>query len=246
MTLNCLIIDDEKLARALIQEYIEKIPALNLCGSFANPIAAQATLNTQDIHLIFLDVDMPQLSGIDFLKALRNPPHIILTTAHSDYALQAFELSVVDYLLKPIVFERFFQAVNKVLSIVPKTETTPAKQKNNPFTKAETPNDFLFIKSDKVIHKIFIKDILYIESLREYTRIHTKEQRVVAREALSKLIELLPTNDFTRIHRSYIINLQHIRNIEGNMIRIGEKTLPISKRKKEEFIKLVEKRGLIG
>lgn len=239
--MNCLIVDDEKPARDLLTEYINKVPELNLVGICANAMEAQMKLVGQDIDLLFLDIQMPHISGMDLLRSLHHPPLIILTTAYSDYAVEAFQYEVVDYLLKPIVFERFFQAIGKTRRRL-NTTTTPLISPSSP----TPPEDFIFIKADQLIHKIAFSDILYIESLREYIRIHTKDKRIVLRQALSDLLQKLPEQQFTRIHRSYIINLRHIDNIEGNMVRIGDKTLTISKRKKEEFLKLIENKGLIG
>jgi DNA-binding LytR/AlgR family response regulator len=243
MPIKCLIIDDEKLARDLLTDYLQKVPDLELVDTCSNALSAQSALSLHDIDLIFLDIQMPHLSGIDFLKTLRHPPLVILTTAYSEYALEAFDFDVVDYLLKPIVFERFFQAIGKVrnrLSISP--VPTPINVQETPIDKP----DFIFIKADNLIHKIAFQDILYIESLREYVRIHTQDKRIVFRQALSELVHELPATQFTRIHRSYIINIHHINNIEGNMVRIGQVTLAISKRKKEGFLDLLQKKGLIG
>ena len=243
MSLKCLVVDDEKLARELIADYIQKVPDLELIEMCSNAISAQSVLRTTDIDLLFLDIQMPNLSGIDFLKTLKNPPLIILTTAYSEYALEAFEYEVVDYLLKPIIFERFFQAINKVFSRLEKKVSGPPIPES---TNSNPSADFFFIKADGLIHKIAIQDILYIESLREYIRIHTKEKRLVFRQALSELLLKLPEKQFYRIHRSYIINLTHIENIEGNMVNMTGKKLPISKRRKDAFLEYIKEKGLIG
>lgn len=243
MPIKCLIIDDEKLARDLLADYLSKVPDLELVEICANALAAQSALSQHEIDLIFLDIQMPHLSGIDFLKTLRHPPLVVLTTAYSEYALEAFDFDVVDYLLKPIVFERFFQAIGKVRNRLSTSATTTPSPTQ---TLAPEKPDFIFVKADHLIHKIAFKDILYIESLREYVRIHMLDQRIVFRQALSELIHELPASQFTRIHRSYIINIHQIKQIEGNMVRIGETTLTISKRKKEGFLALLQERGLIG
>ena len=243
MPIKCLVVDDEKLARELIAEYIQKVPDLELVESCPTAISAQSVLRKEAIDLLFLDIQMPNLSGIDFLKTLKNPPLVILTTAYSEYALEAFEYEVTDYLLKPIVFERFFQGVQKVFNRLEKN--APVQPVLN--TQNSTPkNDFIFIKADGLIHKIAFADILYIESLREYIRIHTKEKRLVFRQSLSELLLKLPENQFFRIHRSYIINPLQIESIEGNMVHLAGQKLPISKRRKEAFLEYINRQGLIG
>ncbi len=242
MPIKCLIVDDEKLARELIVEYITKIPDLEKVDACSNALAAQSTLRKESIDLLFLDIQMPHLTGLEFLKSLKNPPLVILTTAYSEYALEAFDYEVVDYLLKPIVFERFFQAIEKVLNRI---EKNPTPRIHSEISSIQSQTDYIFIKADGIIHKIQYRDILYIESLREYIRIHTSEKRLVFRQALSQLLQKLPENQFFRIHRSYIINLEQIENIEGNMVRIGGHRLSISKRKKEAFLEAIQRKGLI-
>lgn len=245
--MKCLIVDDERLAGELIAEYISKIPDLELVGIKNNAIAAKSVLTAQEIDILFLDIHMPDLTGLDLLRILKNPPATILTTAYSEYAVESYQLDVVDYLVKPIEFDRFFQAVSKAIE---KVAWQKGKQKAPiPNLKKQMstapPKDFFFIKADTKIFKINYKDVLYIESLREYVRLHTSEQRIVARLSMSHLVATLPKQQFVRIHRTYIINIQHINNIEGNMVRIAGQRLPISKGKREEFLALIEEQGLL-
>ncbi|RMG85093.1 MAG: DNA-binding response regulator [Bacteroidetes bacterium] len=241
MILKCLVVDDEKPARELLAEYIGKMPELELIQTCSNAIDAQAVLRKTPADVLFLDIRMPNLSGLDFLRTLKNPPLVVLTTAYSEYALEAFELEVVDYLLKPVVFERFFEAVNKIFNRV-------GRQLPTGMTDTETPprEDFFFVKADGVIHKIDFEEVLYIESLREYIRLHTRDKRLVLRQSLSDLDQKLPENRFFRIHRSFIINPEHLEKIEGNQVFISGRALPLSKRRKELFLQYIQNKGLIG
>lgn len=243
--MRCLIVDDERLACELIAEYISKIPELELIGVKNNAIAAKSVLEQQPVDILFLDIQMPDLTGLELLRILKKPPAVILTTAYSEYAVESYELDVVDYLVKPFEFERFFKAVSKAIDKIKKDKPDEDFQKI-PMLSSPVPNkEFFFIKADAKIYKVNYEDILYIESLREYVRLHTSNQRIVSRLSLSKLEDMLPSQTFVRIHRTYIINIQHIKNIEGNMVRIGDKSLPVSKGKKEEFLQLIEQQGLL-
>jgi DNA-binding LytR/AlgR family response regulator len=225
-----LIVDDEKPATELLVAYAAKIPELEVAGIAHNAMKARQILSEKQVDLLFLDIQMPDLTGLQLLKMLRNPPPVVLTTAYSEFALEGYELDVLDYLLKPIEFERFYRAVSKLL----------IKQQPAPLPSPPPAEDYFFVKTDHQIVKVNFRDILFIESLREYVRIHTPAQRIVARLALQRLEEMLPPSKFIRIHRTYIVNIEAVQKIEGNMLHIGKEELPISKGKKEEFMQYLE------
>ncbi|MEM0992689.1 MAG: LytTR family DNA-binding domain-containing protein [Bacteroidota bacterium] len=222
--IKVIIIDDEALARTLITTYMERIPHLELAGSFKNPLAAIQCLQTQAIDLIFLDIQMPQLTGIEFLKTLHHQPQIVLTTAYSEYALEGYVLNVTDYLLKPFSFERFLQAVNK--------SSEQIELKRNQKTTASLPEataskGYQIVKAEHKVHRIYHDDILYIQSMQEYVAYYTNHGRVIAFGALKKLELELPNPPFMRIHKSYIINADKASTLEGNLVHIGTEKIPI-------------------
>ncbi len=236
--LQTLIVDDERPAVELLAAYVAKIPELQLAGTAHSAIAAKSILNEKKIDLLFLDIQMPDLTGLQLLKMLKNPPAVVLTTAYSEFALEGYELDVVDYLLKPIEFERFYRAVGKVVG---SPETTPDSYRDQSTVHSgQDREEYFFVKTDHLIVKVNFADILFIESLREYVRIHTLSERIVARLALQRLEELLPPKNFIRIHRTYIVNIDKVQKIEGNLLHIGKERLPISKGKREEFMEFVK------
>lgn len=244
-TLRCLVVDDEKLAGELLADYIGKVPELELAAVCQHALSAKSILKDNLIDLLFLDIHMPDLTGLELLRILKKPPLTVLTTAYSEYAVESYELDVLDYLVKPIEFERFYKAVNKAID-----RLTPAPAPT--FVPAAVPmeisippaDDFFFVKGDHQIHKVNYNDLLYVESLREYARLHTTQERIVTRVSLSRLEELLPPEQFFRIHRTYLINISHIQRIEGNMVHLGNERLVLSKGKREEFLSLINKKGL--
>ncbi|MCB0521922.1 MAG: response regulator transcription factor [Lewinellaceae bacterium] len=238
--LQTLIVDDERPAVELLAAYAAKIPELHLAGTAHSAIAAKSILQEKKIDLLFLDIQMPDLTGLQLLKMLKNPPAVVLTTAYSEFALEGYELDVVDYLLKPIEFERFYRAVGKAVG----SSQPVAGKPPSDGTFRETSEDYFFVKTDHLIVKVNFADILFIESLREYVRIHTPTERIVARLALQRLEELLPPKNFIRTHRTYIVNIDKVQKIEGNLLHIGKERLPISKGKREEFLKFVEGKGV--
>ena len=244
MLYKCIIIDDEPLARELLESYIQKIPFLQLVQSFPSAIEASLAVHSQAIDLIFLDIEMPHLNGLDFLRNLKQPPAIIFTTAYAEYALDAFNLNVVDYLLKPIEFTRFFQAVNKVIKNAPEEANTTIPTHNvQPELPAES-DDYFFIKTDQKIVKVLTQDILFIEGLQKYVKIHLTTEVLISLTSLSHLLEKLPTDSFTRIHRSYIINIAHIDSIQGNTITIQDHHLPLSQGNRSAFYELIAQKRL--
>ena len=237
--LTCLIVEDEPIAADVLKDYISQVSFLELKGVCKDAIFALERLKEEPIDVLFLDIHLPKLKGLEFLKILKDKPQTILTTAYHQYALDAFEEDVVDYLMKPIEFSRFLKAVNKLK----KKESQPVV---NQSIKNNSSKPFRFFNVNKKMVKVFYDDILYIESLREYIRIHTKEKRLVFRQSLSELLLKLPENQFFRIHRSYIINPLQIESIEGNMVHLAGQKLPISKRRKEAFLEYINRQGLIG
>lgn len=227
--MNCIIIEDQPPAQRILKKYIEDIGTLNLKATFSDAIQAMEFLKIEAVDLIFLDIHLPKISGIDFLKTLSNSPHIILTTAFPDYALESYEFNVVDYLLKPFSFQRFVKAVSKV----------PIKNVviQNPNT-AENIRKEIFIKSGYEHIKITIDDIYYIKSDADYTEIFTAQKKHLSVESLRYWLENLHQNQFVRIHKSYIINPSKIEKIAGNQLfLIGEKVVPIGRAYKDDFIK---------
>lgn len=226
--MNCLVIDDEQLARQLLKSYIEKLPSLTWIASCASTAEALPYLQEGQVDLILLDIQMPQQSGIEFLRQLGNTkPRVILTTAYPNYALEGFELSVVDYLLKPIPFERFEQAIHKAL------EQQETAEKAGQFDQQQ--EQFIWVHSEHQHHKILLQDILYIESLKEYVRYHTTKGRIIELNSLKRLEEELPSNLFMRVHRSYIVALSRVLHYQNHHLHLeGEKVLPVGKTYKKQ------------
>ena len=240
MKLNCIIVEDEPLAANVIEKYIGKIEGLTLIEKCSSAISAFNILNKQKIDVMFLDIKMPQINGIEFLKTLRNPPKIILTTAYRDYALEGFELDVIDYLLKPISFERFLKAVNKLLSS--SFSQLPGKVSLPQNSEA---GESIFVKSDKKMVKIILNDILYIEGLKDYIQIVTSKEKVITYLSLSAIEEKLPQNFFVRIHRSYIVSLNKVKSYTSVSIEIPGKILTIGRYYKKSVLTKLEKSEII-
>jgi len=236
MKVKCLIVDDEPLARDVIKTYVEWLEGLELVGSCGNAIEALSLLQKKRVDLIFLDIRMPRISGIDFLKSLPNPPKVIFTTAFRDYALEGYELDVVDYLLKPIAFDRFMKAVNKVFRLSPQASTSP----QNPVVLS--PQDaFIYLKADKKMVKVFLKDILYIESLKDYVRVKTIDKQVVTYQKISFLAERLPEDRFLRVHRSFIVAIDKVDAYSASFIELAGKNIPIGRNYKNEVMSTLNK-----
>ncbi len=230
MILNCLIIDDEPLAIDLLNEYVKKIPSLRLVGICESALSAMEHLHDGNIDLIFLDIHMPDMSGIQFLKSLTAKPAVIFVTAYQGYALESYELDAIDYLLKPIPFERFFAAVNKAVEYVQMKKT-----------KKEVADDFFFVKTSHKILKIAFDEILYLEGLKDYTKIHLEGQKapVVTLQSLKYFETRLPEHLFLRIHRSYIVAIRKIQTISRKTLFIGKSELPCSENYKEKLLRMV-------
>lgn len=236
MKLNCVIIEDEPLARNLMVEYVKKVPTLNLLNAFSNPLEALEALQTLSIDVLFLDVQMPEITGISLLKALKKRPLVILTTAYSEYALEGYELDVADYLLKPITFERFLKAVDKITQRLD-PETKPAA---TPELNTQVPS-FVFVKDGTKLVKVKLDEIRYVEGLKDYVTIHTTTQKITTLQRMKALEELLPAQQFIRIHNSYIVALSAIDVVHKNEVQIGTATLPIGDTYRKAFKELIDK-----
>lgn len=246
--LNTIIVDDEPLARDILETYIEQIPELNLVAKCSNALEANNMLQSEDIDLMFLDIQMPQVTGTEFLKSLNNPPMVVFTTAYPNYAIEGFELDALDYLLKPIPMDRFMKAVNRAVemkNLFSSTNPETAEVVDRPAGEKE---DFVFVKSDKKLVKIHYSDIIYIEGLKDYVIIRCKDTRVITLQTMKSLEARMPANIFKRIHRSYIVNLDEINAVVGNMVEVTEKgqskNLPIGKNYKDELLEIVNKNRL--
>lgn len=241
--INAIIVDDEPLALDVLETYIDKLPEINLVARCNNALEANEALKNETIDLMFLDIQMPQLTGIDFLKTLKNPPLTIFTTAYANYAIEGFELNAIDYLLKPISLERFMKAVNKAIELV------ELQRKDSPVAVVDGDDpDFIFVKADKKLVKIKYSDILYVEGLKDYVIIRMDAKRVITLQTMKSLEEKLPRNIFMRIHRSYIVNIDKINAVIGNMIELNEKGqakhIPIGKNYREDLLSIVNKNRL--
>lgn len=237
MKFKYLIVDDEPLARKLIASHTSKIEGLELAGECGNAIEAVNLLQTKSVDLIFLDIQMPEMTGFQFASTLKNPPAIILTTAFRDYAPEAFDLNVVDYLLKPISFERLLKSVNKFFD----RETVRKK----PVTSViHDEQRFVHIKADRKIHKVSEAEILYIESLDDYVKVHLKEMVLITRENISTLEEKLPYPPFVRIHRSFIININWVKTISHEGIEVNGKELPFGRAFKKSALNQLSVKNL--
>lgn len=236
--IKCLVIDDERLARDYIKNYISKIPELELLGDFNSPLKATEPIKSGEVDLLFLDIQMPDITGVDFLKSLSHKPEVIFTTAYQEYALEGFNLSAVDYLLKPFSFERFFQAVNKVIdkleNKVGSSNTTQVP------VQAETTfaDTYLTIRADRKFYKINFDDIKYIEGQKAYVSFRTNKKRITALASLKDLEEALPKDKFIRIHKSYIVAIREILSLEGNTMEVDNMELPVGKMYKDDVLKL--------
>jgi len=239
--IKAIIVDDEPLALDVLETYISQLPNIELVQKCTNAIEANEALKQHEIDLMFLDIQMPQITGIDFLKSLENPPKVIFTTAYPDYAVDGFELNASDYLLKPISLERFMKSVNRV------SEEIELEQNEGGSNNAET-DEFFFVKADKKLIKIIYSDILYIEGLKDYVIIRMNDSRVITLQTMKSLESKLPSNIFQRIHRSYIINIQRINAIIGNMVEITEKGekrhIPVGKNYRERLLEIVNENRL--
>lgn len=226
-----LVIDDEHIAHDIIKGYCDMLPNVEFKGDCYDAIEAIDYLNKQEIDLIFLDLNMPKLKGFEFLKTLSNPPKVIVTTAYSEFAIEGFELNVVDYLLKPFSFERFFQAVNKVSDRIKSKNNT-----SNTIEKEEITKDFILVKSEHRVYRMKLNTIDYIQSMQAYVAFYRNGERTLSLNTMKKLDATLPKNQFIRIHKSYIVAIDKIKMLEGNQVIIGKEKLPIGASYREEVM----------
>lgn len=239
MKINCIAIDDEPLALEIIRDYCSKVSFLNLVTTFDNAIESIEFLRTNKVDLIFLDIQMEELTGIQMLHALKQPPFVIFTTAYENYAIQGFELDVIDYMLKPISFERFIKGVNKVFDRMQPESTASRPEQTQP-----APQDlqFFFVKTETRMERIESQDVLYIEGMGDYWRIVTKNRRIMTLMNARKLEEILPEPQFCRVHKSFFVALDKIESIERNRIKIGDRYIPVSETYHKNFFDLVERK----
>jgi len=234
MRINCIIVDDEPLAHVVLENYISQIQSLELLAKCKNALEALNFLHKNVIDLIFLDINMPDLSGIELLKTLKFQPKVIFTTAYSEFALESYEYGAIDYLLKPIKFDRFLKAVNKVIDSSPTLLIEHKTEKNN---TEETQADFIFVKQDQSVFKVKFADILYIEAMGNYLQVITNTQKIIARETLSEMEKSLKNENLIRIHKSFIVNISKIGKIVNNQISIAGKEISIGTIYKSELMK---------
>ncbi len=229
---SCLVIDDEPIAIRIIKSHLEKVGGFSVFGEYTNAIDAIKTIHSQKIDLIFLDIEMPGITGLEFIRSIPNPPKVIFTTAYRNYAADAFDVDAIDYLLKPISFDRFLKSINKFLEF---------KSKANGERNTKNGDETIVIKSNKQSHKVRVEEILYIESLDDYIRIHTKEKSLVCYSRLSAMEEqLLPFDFMMRVHRSFIINMQQIAVFTHHSVTIGNKEIPVGRTYREKVIEKLE------
>lgn len=241
MNISCLIVDDEPLARNLLKEYVSKVPYLELKGTCANALEALDVLHRESVDFLLLDIQMPDITGTAFVKTLLQKPLVVFTTAYSEYALESYELDVVDYLLKPITFTRFLRAVDKVSQRLLPAEKPVAADKHE---GGEPQSSFIFVKDGTKLVKVRWEDIQYIEGLKDYVTIHTRDQKVVTLQRLKVLETQLPPGKFIRIHNSYIVALGAIDVIHKNDVQIGKVMLPVSDTYRKTFREFVERNHL--
>ena len=234
---RCLIVDDEPLAIKLLEDYIGRIPFLEIAGIYSNPLDALLAFNSQPVDLIFLDIQMPQLNGVQFMQLLQHKPQVIITSAYQEYAIEGFEHDVVDYLLKPISFERFYRAIEKAYSL-----KNTAGSITKPHEILPATGGYIFVKVENKMLRVELDDILYIEGLKNYISLYTKTQRIVTLQVMKQFGEILPANRFVRVHKSYIVALDKINSIERQEIFIKDKIIPIGATYLEHFNNLLKNR----
>lgn len=243
-TLKVLIVDDEYHARKLLSEYVSKLAFLELVGMSSNVFEAMNILRSEKVDILLLDIQMPEITGLEFARSLKNPPFVIFITAYSEYAVESYELDVIDYLLKPIAFSRFLQAINKIIERKGTVVTQNLSVSGTRALSDKTEADSIIVKSGYKLYKINYADLLYVEGQREYVSFHTTKQRITTLFSLKDLEEKLPADLFIRIHKSYIVSIKHIELIEKNILHIAGKKLSIGGNYKESLMRVFEERGL--
>jgi len=230
--IRCLLVDDEPPAREILRRYIDDIATMELAAECSNALQAFTVLQKEAIDLIFLDIRMPRMNGNDFLKSIKHPPKVIFTTAYPEYALEGYELDVVDYLLKPVPFDRFLKAVNKAFPIGAVEEKMDlAEKKKQPF---------VYFRIDRKMKKVMLDDIMYIESMKDYIKLFTSEGTLITKQSISSVEEMLPEKEFARVHRSYIVSLNNIKSFTAEVIEIGNSHIPIGKLYRSDAMKILQ------
>jgi DNA-binding LytR/AlgR family response regulator len=244
--IRTLIVDDEPIAQDILETYILKIPELELAGKCRNALEAFSMLNKVQTDLMLLDINMPEISGMDFLKSLKNPPHVIFTTAYSEFAIESYEQNAIDYLLKPISFERFLKAIDKTVKIINSESSENTASITTHGTAAENANNLVFVKSEGKLIKIDLNQLWLVEGLKDYVQLWMDDTKVIVHSTMKSLEELLLSNPhFIRVHKSYIINMQYIDEVWGNSIKIKNQTIIIGNTYKEEVNRVLDGYKLI-
>lgn len=239
MKINCIAIDDEPLALDVIKSHVSKVPFLDLKGVFKNPFDAIAFLDNEEVDLMFVDIQMPELTGFEFLQALPKKRMVIFTTAYPNYAVESYEIDAVDYLLKPIPFDKFLRSVSKVKQRIGSIPNT-----GEPISAPTTSDDFIFVKTEYKTVKIFLKDILYVESLKDYVAFHLKDDRIMCLLSIRSVEDSLPSQLFMRVHRSFIVAVNQINVVERNMISINGETIPVGESYRDSFKGVIDSKKL--
>lgn len=229
--IRCIIVEDERLAQDVIKSHLQKVDHFKLVGVYRNALEAKEGLEKEEVDLIFLDIQLPGMTGLNFLRTLINPPLVVLTTAYPEYALESYEFNVIDYLLKPISFERFSKTVDKIID---GKIFNPVTKEVNQFSR-----DHIFIKSSSKFFRVSFSDIRFIEGMKDYLKIHTAEHSIITHQTMGEMENILPAGQFIRIHKSYIVSFAHIKSIFGNSVEIGSTTLPIGLNYKEKIMKAI-------
>jgi len=244
MKINCIAIDDEPLALDIIRDYCTKVPFLNLIRTFDNAVDSVEYLRSNKVDLMFLDIQMEELTGIQLLHALKQRPYVIFTTAYEAYAIQGFDLDVMDYMLKPISFERFVKGVDKVYEKI-QLDQKPVNQGDGHVSSGNPPIPYFFVKTETRIEKVLYADVLYVEGMGDYWRIITTSRKIMSLLNYKKLEEILPQNQFVRVHKSFIVALDKIDSVERNRIKIADRLIPISETYRKIFFDLIEKKNKV-
>jgi DNA-binding LytR/AlgR family response regulator len=233
MKLRCIITDDEPMARKGLQGYVEKLDFMELVGVCEDAIQLSNMLKTTQVDVLFLDIEMPYMSGIELLSSLANPPKVIITSAYQQYAIKGYDLEVIDYLLKPISFERFLKAANKIYDLLVSQQASTSLP------------DYLFVKVNQKLEKIFFKDILFVEGVENYVSIQTTTGKIITHSTLSLMLRNLPASQFVQAHKSFIVNMEQIISIEGNLLGVDKYTIPVSRTYKDRTMEMILKNKLV-
>jgi len=231
--IKCIIVEDERLAQDVIKDHLQQVDRFELVGVYRNAPEAAEALSNNDVDVMFLDIQLPGMSGLHFLRTLSDPPLTVLTTAYPEHALESYEYNVIDYLLKPISFDRFLKTVNKIVD---------GKLLNESAKEKEVPGDHIFVKANSKFFKVNFATIVYIEGMKDYLKIHTTENTLVTHQTMNDIEKILPAKQFLRIHKSYIISLSHIRAIYGNSVEMDNATIPVGVNYKEKVFSLIGKK----